>query len=104
MTGNPVLDPFAIAGVIASGLGLLFILARIWRRVRALAQRVEDFLEDWNGTPARPGVPARAGVMARLERVEERLARVEHETTDNSGGSLKDAVRRVEQHLRGQEN
>ncbi|WP_406298050.1 hypothetical protein OG948_21200 [Embleya sp. NBC_00888] len=79
-----------------------------WRYVvlpiRRIAQRQEEFRQDWDGMPARPGVPERQGVMPRLARIEERqaateerTARIEHELRPNSGTSLRDAVDRVEQ-------
>lgn len=54
--------------------------------------KVEEFIEDWRGTVARPGVPARAGVM-------ERLDGIEHQLKPNSGESLRDAVNRIEEQL-----
>ena len=42
----------------------------IIRYVRRIDKAVGTFKEDWNGTPARPGVPARAGVMERLDVLE----------------------------------
>jgi hypothetical protein len=92
MTGNSALDAFAIAGIIAAGLGLLFVLARIGRRLWKVVQLLDDFFDDWRGCPARPGVPARVGVM-------ERLDTIEHEVQANDGSSLKDAVKRVESKL-----
>lgn len=38
--------------------------------LRKLMRRLDNLLEDWNGTEARPGVPRRPGVMERLERIE----------------------------------
>lgn len=69
-------------------------IALVWRAVRRIARTVDEFAEDWNGTPPRRGVPARPGVM-------ERLDRIEHELHPNSGSSLRDAVDRVEQSVRG---
>jgi len=92
MTGDPVLDVFMAAGAVATGLGLAFSLARIGRRLWRQFQALDDFLDDWRGEPARPGVPGRAGVM-------ERLASIEHEVVTNNGSSLKDAVKRVEEKL-----
>ncbi|MFI8810534.1 MULTISPECIES: hypothetical protein [unclassified Streptomyces] len=66
------------------------------RGIRQIMGRVDEFVDDWNGTQARPGVPGRPGVMARLDGIEERLGRVEHELHPNSGGSLRDAVDRVD--------
>lgn len=101
MTGNSALDVFMAAGAVAAGLGLLFVLTRIGRRVWALFQALDDFFDDWRGSPARAGVPSRAGVM-------ERLGSIEHEVRTNDGSSLKDAVKRVEAkldtHLRQQED
>ncbi|WP_157251027.1 hypothetical protein [Nonomuraea typhae] len=92
MTGNYLLDVFVVAGIIAAGLGLLFVLGRIGRRLWRIFQGVDDFLDDWRGQPARPGHPPQPGVMERLEVIE-------HEVQTNDGSSLKDAVRRVEEKL-----
>lgn len=40
----------------------------VW--LRRLMRRLDNLLEDWNGSEARPGVPRRPGVMERLERIE----------------------------------
>lgn len=77
----------------ATGLGLLW---RMTRGVRRIVGRVDEFVDDWNGTVSRPGVPGRPGVMARLDGIEERLGSVEHELHPNSGTSLRDAVDRVD--------
>lgn len=77
-------------------------LAMIWRALTAglkTGKRWDTFLEDWHGTPARPGRPAVPGVMQRFVDQETRLAALEtltgeirHEVYPNSGGSLRDAV------------
>lgn len=73
----------------------------VWRTVvlplRRIAVRQEEFRSDWDGTSPRPGVPGRPGVMVRLAGIEARVEQVEHELRPNSGGSLRDAVDRVEQ-------
>lgn len=93
-TGIGGVDTLVIwAAAISAILGLLTL---IWRGVRRILQAVEDFTEDWNGTPARPGVPGRAGVM-------ERLDKIEHELYPNSGSSLRDAVNRVERAICAQD-
>ncbi|MER8083860.1 hypothetical protein ABTZ57_01525 [Streptomyces sp. NPDC094048] len=81
------------AAAVAAALGLLW---RMTRGVRRIVSRVDEFVDDWNGTADRPGVPGRPGVMARLDGIEERLGSVEHELHPNSGGSLRDAVDRVD--------
>ncbi|MFI6861795.1 hypothetical protein ACIBKZ_18165 [Streptomyces sp. NPDC050421] len=86
------------AAAVAAGLGLLW---RMTRGVRRIVTRVDQFVDDWNGTMPRPGVSGRPGVMSRLDGIEERLGRVEHELHPNSGSSLRDAVDRVEAGLNG---
>ncbi|MEE1792713.1 hypothetical protein PUR28_18395 [Streptomyces sp. BE308] len=81
------------AAAIVAGLGLLW---QMTRGVRRILGRVDEFVDDWQGVPPRPGVSGRPGVMARLDGIEERLGRVEHELHPNSGGSLRDAVDRVD--------
>ncbi|MEU9576332.1 hypothetical protein [Streptomyces chilikensis] len=74
----------------------------LWRGVRAtrrLSRRVNEFMDDWQGEPERPGVPARPGVMERMASMEDRLSRVEHELHPNSGASLRDAIDRVNRRL-----
>lgn len=96
-TGVPAVDMAVVwsvaAAAIVAALGLLW---RLTRGVRRVVTRVDEFADDWNGVPARPGVPERLGVMDRLDRIEGRLARVEHELHPNSGTSLRDAVDRVD--------
>lgn len=96
-TGVVAVDTIVIwsvaAAAVAAGLGLLW---RLTRGVRRIVGRVDEFVDDWNGTVPRPGVAGRPGVMARLDGIERRLRSVEHELHPNSGGSLRDAVDRVD--------
>ncbi|MGW3166992.1 hypothetical protein ACWC9Q_29860 [Streptomyces sp. NPDC001142] len=103
-TGIPAVDAAVVwsvaAAAIAGGVGLLW---RTTRGARRLAAKLDEFMDDWNGVEARPGVPERPGVMVRLDRIEEqgtehaaRFDRIEHELDPNSGGSLRDAVDRVD--------
>lgn len=55
-------------GTTLSGIALI-------RKVYPLVRRVTDFLDDWQGRPARLGHPAQPGVMERLETLEETQAR-----------------------------
>lgn len=92
-TGIPALDTALVWGGAISVLTAVVTVA--WRVIRAMAhlgRRVEEFMDDWSGEGARPGVPARPGVMERVAGIEERLSRVEHELYPNSGESLRDAV------------
>lgn len=100
-TGVPAVDVLAIWAVAAVAIaGLIALVVRVWQGVRRIVDRVDDLADDWAGTLERPGVPARPGVMARLHRIEERVAAVEHELQPNSGSSLRDAVDRVDRRTR----
>ncbi|MGA5764466.1 hypothetical protein [Nonomuraea bangladeshensis] len=109
MTGNTVLDISALIVAISAACGGLFVL--VVKPIRILARilgRVDEIADDWNGTPARPGVEARPGVMERLKAIEAQLL-------PNGGASTRDAINRVErtvarleeqfvEHLRSQED
>ncbi len=71
------------------------MLWRLTRGARRVLARLDEFADDWNGTPGRPGVPGHDGVMSRLGGIEERLIAVEHEMHPNSGSSMRDAIDRV---------
>ncbi|WP_236241176.1 hypothetical protein [Streptomyces sp. CC228A] len=91
------MDFLLVWGGAATVLGGAATMA--WRSVagaRRLAGRLNEVIDDWSGTPPRPGVPARPGVMERLGGIEQRLTAVEHELNPNSGASLRDAVDRVD--------
>lgn len=107
MTGIPVIDTLIVwAGVLVALAGGAGVAWRALRPVRHAAQLLEEFIDDWRGTPGRPGVAERPGVMVRLGTIEgqtqvipeleRRVARVEHELRPNGGASLRDAVDRVE--------
>lgn len=64
------------AGLLVVAGGIIAVggaAAVVWRALRPVAQlvgRTNEFLDDWFGTPDRPGVPGRQGVMPRLAHVE----------------------------------
>ena len=64
--------------------------AREARKARQV--QFDKFLRDWNGEPAEPGRDRVPGVM-------ERLNRIDGELQHNSGSSMKDSQRRIEQKL-----
>lgn len=84
-----------LAGEITAGLAALAAIgvAISWIRRRWL--RVESFLTDWAGSPARPGVPEQPGVLTRLHSIETRVDAIEREVKPNGGASMKDAVDRI---------
>ncbi|WP_245881648.1 hypothetical protein [Streptomyces milbemycinicus] len=100
VTGIPALDTALVWGGAVSALAAVGTV--VWRGLRGvlhLGRRVNQFMDDWAGEEARPGVPGRPGVMARVSAIEDRLQRVEHELYPNSGGSLRDAVDLANQRL-----
>ncbi|MDG9705534.1 hypothetical protein [Streptomyces sp. DH37] len=99
----------AVDSLVVWSLALVAIAALaglLWRGVaalRRLIRRIDYLVDDWTGTPARPGVPARPGAMERIGSIEETMGRmderlqvVEHEVRPNSGRSMRDAVDRVD--------
>lgn len=114
--GATVIDPgvewlLAIAGAITA----ITIILKGASWLRRKAKRLEDFFEDYFGTPADPlrGKPEQQGVVARLQQGEETRQelqtsvnetvglvkqlkdRVEYEMSTNGGGSMRDEVRDV---------
>ena len=100
--------PVQIVGVLTVAAGIAWFLRTIgiptWRSVRAFFRRLADFLDDWFGEPARPGVPARPGMGERVQGLEEKmpgmeaalaenaeaLAEVRYHVQPNHGGSAHD--------------
>jgi len=79
--------------LIAAGLvaALTVLLKAVGWMLRTL-HRLGDFLDDWNGEPARPGVPRRPGHLERLQNVESSVRRIEEQMHNNGGSSLRDQV------------
>ncbi|WP_229713975.1 hypothetical protein [Streptomyces fuscichromogenes] len=84
----------------ASGLAVVAGLAALVRWMRRIARGFGDFMDDWRGEAARPGVPGRPGVMERLALISHRVAAIEHELHPNSGESVRDALDRVDRRTR----
>lgn len=83
----------AIAAI-AVAFGIAVYKATPWLR------RIGHFLDDWNGEEDRPGHPGRPGLMARvagLERGQSVIVEAVGELQPNHGGSLNDAIRRIEE-------
>lgn len=78
--------------VVAAALVLAFLVRSV-RKAWPHFRRFGHFLDDWTGEEERPGVPARPGVMDRLGQLESAT----RELKPNGGGSLKDAVNRIDE-------
>ncbi len=81
---SSVLGGFAGAAVVIGG-AVKFIVCPL----RKLIRQQEEFREDWYGELARPGRPAVPGVP-------ERIRAIEAEFQPDHGGSMRDAVNRLE--------
>lgn len=95
---------------VAPWLAAIGVLVWVGVKVFPFVRKINHFIDDVAGEPARPGVEARKGLMERLSVVEEKqdeqsielakqsssLAVVRHEVTTNHGSSLKDAVKKLE--------
>jgi hypothetical protein len=102
---NPAWVSAVVALVVAGVTVAYWFLRVMWKTF----QKVEAFLEDWNGSPETPGHPRRWGVMERLVHLESdntavnvrfdtqdaALADIKAEVMYNSGHSLKDTVRAI---------
>lgn len=66
-----------VAGAVATALLAIGGVIRMW--VAPLARRTNEFLDDWFGQPARPGVPSRPGVPERLASIESAYSEVRSE-------------------------
>lgn len=84
-----------LADIVAT-CGTIIVLGGAYAVMRPLARRISNFLSDFEGEPARAGVPERPGLMVRMERLEERLAKVDGHLVSNGGGSVRDAIDRIE--------
>jgi hypothetical protein len=68
------------------------IVVPAWKRFKSFSNSWELFMRDWSGEKARPGHDAEPGVMDRLNNLDGQFKK-------NGGGSLKDAVDRIERKL-----
>ncbi|MEU0181388.1 hypothetical protein ABZ312_09385 [Streptomyces sp. NPDC006207] len=100
-TGNGLVDAILLWGAVAAALaGLCAVAWRVVRWAVLLGRRINQFIDDFYGEEARPGVPARPGLLERVGSMEERLGSFQHELYPNDGGSLRDAVDQANRRLR----
>lgn len=94
MTGLDWVLP--VAGGISVLAGAILAISKGMKWVRATLRKAEAFFDDWSGEAARPGHDRVPGVLERIAVMEQRLKRVEAEVKPNGGGSLRDAVDRID--------
>lgn len=88
----------AAAGALLTILGLTALLGR---RMWKAWQRLDAFLSDWFGEPARPGRARVPSMPERVAQLEQRVGNVENQVTPNGGNTnrLGDRIVRVERAL-----
>ena len=106
--GQPLADVTvwqAGALVLALIVGIGWLARKVW----PVVVKVKDFLDDWNGEPARPGAPARPGIGARLDHqrdhlqaLEDALDYLQAQMKTNGGSTLRDAIDRIDAGQRSQ--
>lgn len=94
------MDPLAAAvvAVLSGGSAVLtFITVKVWPFVRKL----NHFVDDVAGEPARRGVPARPGLMERMATVETDLRIVKAEVKNSHSSNLRNDLDQVAEQLQG---
>lgn len=81
-------------GTIAIVSALTLVFLPLIRRARKILAWMEEFQEDWRGTPERPGVAGHRGVM-------ERLRHIDGEFANDGNGSLRASVDRLVEEVAG---
>lgn len=85
--------------IVLAGAALGALYRWVVRPSYQVVTKFAQFLDDWFGEPARPGIaPARLGVLERISNLEASARVVEHEVKPNAGASMKDQISRIEEH------
>lgn len=96
------LDEVSVLAVVLWLVGLVTLagfVKKVHDTVRPYAQAIRDFLTDWQGTPARPGVERKPGVMERLDGQDGQIAEIRKQVTPNHGTSAHDKLARQITHV-----
>ncbi|GIH70355.1 hypothetical protein [Sphaerimonospora thailandensis] len=101
MTGIPAVDVFMIIGIVGGALTLVWKGLRFGMRIY---RRIEKFLDDWQGEPARPGVEARPGFPERIAALEAESAEVKRIVSNglsHTVADIQERMTRFEERLNG---
>lgn len=90
----------AVVAIISFASGAIVAMRRVGRPLLDMAKDWREFRGDWYGVAPRPGFPGHAGMGERVAQTELDIAAIRKELEVNGGGSLRDAVRRIELQLR----
>ena len=90
----------AVVAVVSFISGAVLTTRKLTRPLLDMARDWREFRGDWYGVAARPGFPGHAGIGERVAQTELDIAAIRKELEVNGGGSLRDAVRRIELQLR----
>jgi hypothetical protein len=81
-------------GLIVAVGAALGVLWKFIHWIATRAKKLDTFLEDWNGTPARPGVCAVPGVMQRLDQQDVQIASLKWHVGNGNPVPLRSVVER----------
>jgi hypothetical protein len=90
----------AVVAVISFVSGAVLTTRKLTRPLLEMARDWREFRGDWYGTADRPGFPGHAGMGTRVAQAEQDISAIKAELQANGGGSLRDALRRIELQLR----
>lgn len=93
------IDPLNVLLGLAAIAAIITCAYSVWRVISRRSKMSDQFYRDWNGEAERPGVPHRPGVQEQLLNLTTKVMTIEAEITPNHGGSIKDAVGRIDLRL-----
>lgn len=93
-----------VCGALTILVGGIAAVVKLLGWFMAFQGRINDFIEDWRGEKARPGISRRLGVPERLSIIESRMQAIERQITPNGGTSVQDKLSRIEDTLGSNED
>lgn len=88
-------------GQLLAVIGTLAVIIGIVRKIHPVMKRLDEFMDDWFGQKARPGVEGRPGAMQRLSDQDEVLShlrkKVEPLVDETAAGNHKEVLNKLEE-------